>query len=233
MITEDPKRRTPIFPIWFDDLVKLLGVGGAFGGVYLVVLVTFGFSPKTTDVGYQPTQPVPYSHRLHAGELGLDCRYCHTGVEQTASASIPPTQTCMNCHEKVRPDSVKLVAVRDSFASGRPVEWIRVHDLADFVYFNHRAHIHVGIGCVSCHGRVDKMETVYQAETLSMDFCLTCHRNPENHLRPRDKITDLAWVPDDRRQLGLELMRERGLHDANGNPTWRLRRLTDCSTCHR
>ncbi|MCI0650416.1 MAG: cytochrome c family protein [Planctomycetes bacterium] len=224
-----------IFPPWVDDLVKLIGLGAAFGGVYTVAIVWFGFSPKTTDVGYQPEQPVPYSHALHAGDLGLDCRYCHTGVESAARAAVPPTQTCMNCHSKIRPQSPLLEPVRKSYSDGTPVEWIRVHDLADFAYFNHSAHVTRGVGCVSCHGRIDRMERVYQAKTLSMGFCLECHRNPERHLRPLDKITDMEWsLPADKqRELGLSLMRERGLHDADGAPTWRLKRLESCSTCHR
>ncbi len=125
-----------------------------------------------------PTQPVPYSHALHVGQLGMDCRYCHTGVEVAAAATIPPTQTCMNCHSKVRANSEKLIPIRESYATGMPVPWIRVHDLPDYVYFDHSAHVRRGVGCVSCHGRIDTMEVVFQAEPLSMGWCLECHRNP-------------------------------------------------------
>ncbi len=151
-----------VFPPWFDKLLRLLGAGGALAGVYIVLIFTFGASPKTMNVGYMPEQPVPYSHALHAGELGIDCRYCHTGVEVTAAASIPPTQTCMNCHTKVRTESDKLKPLRYSYESGMPVEWVRVHDLPDYVYFNHSAHVTRGVSCVSCHGRIDRMEEVYQ-----------------------------------------------------------------------
>ncbi|MEX1311004.1 MAG: cytochrome c3 family protein [Candidatus Sulfomarinibacteraceae bacterium] len=200
--------------------IALAAVGGL---VYASVLVYLGFSPKATDVGYMPTQPVPYSHALHVGQLGMDCRYCHTGVEQTAHASVPPTQTCMNCHSKVRANSEKLIPVRESYATGMPVEWIRIHDLPDYVYFNHSAHVRRGVGCVSCHGRIDTMEVVYQAEPLSMGWCLECHRNPEKHLRPVEFVTKLDWVPEeDQLELGTRL---RELNNINPKET--------CNTCHR
>ena len=239
----EAKKSSVIFPPWVDDLVKLLGIGGGFFGAYTVVLVTFGFSPKTTDVNYMPEQPIPYSHKLHVGELGLDCRYCHTGVEKSAAGAIPPTSTCMNCHHAIRRDSELLEPLRESYATGNPVEWVRVHDLADFSYFNHSAHVTRGVSCVSCHGRIDKMEVVYQAEPLSMGWCLDCHRDPAKHLRPVDKVTDLAWEPEDlngdgstadeQYAIGTEIMKQSGLLDANGEKTWRMRQLTSCSTCHR
>jgi hypothetical protein len=166
---------------------------------------------------------VPYSHALHAGELGIDCRYCHNTVEQAAHAAIPPTQTCMNCHTNIYPESPLLLPVRESYATGLPMRWVRVHDLPDYVYFNHSAHVNRGVGCAECHGRVDKMEVVYQAEPLSMGWCLDCHRNPETRLRPADKITDMAWVRDkDPRVVGG---RWRPRHPVNPPE--------DCSTCHR
>lgn len=225
-------RRQLIFPPWFDKLVKLLGAGAGFGGVYVVLLVAFGFSPATTDVGYMPEQPIPYSHALHAGELGIDCRYCHNTVEHAAKAAIPPSQTCYNCHARIRKDSELLAPMRESLTSGRPIEWTRVHDLSDFAYFDHSAHITRGVSCVHCHGRVDRMEEVYQAKRLSMDFCLDCHRDPAPYLRPLDKVTDLDWEPDESWDPEA-FMKERGLLDSDGNPTWRMRRLEDCSTCHR
>lgn len=191
--------------------------------VYIVILVWYGFSPKTTDVGYSPEQPVPYSHRLHAGELGIDCRYCHSSVETAARAAIPPTQTCINCHKLIRAGSPKLQPVRDSYATGRPVEWIRVHDLPDFVYFNHSAHVSRGVGCVSCHGRVDKMDVVSQVEPLSMGWCLDCHREPDRHLRPAELVTSMDWrSPEDPVQFGQRLKQKNKI-----NPS------LDCSTCHR
>ena len=191
--------------------------------VYLIFLLYYGGNPRTLAVGYQPEQPVPYSHALHAGELGIDCRYCHNTVEAAAFAAVPPTATCMNCHATIATDSDKLVLVRQSAAGGEPIHWQKVHDLPDFVYFNHSAHVARGVGCVSCHGRVDKMERVYQAEKLSMGWCLDCHRQPEKHLRPQQFITDMTWTPaEDQEVLGGRLRKE-----YNINPS------TDCSTCHR
>ena len=212
-----------VFPRWLNLLRPAVVVGAAGGAVYMVILVTLGFSPKTISAGYQPVQPVPYSHRLHAGELGIDCRYCHNTVERTARASIPPTQTCMNCHAKVRTTSDKLTPVFESYASGEPVHWVRVHDLPDYVYFNHSIHVNRGVPCVACHGRVDTMEEVRQVEPLSMGWCLDCHRAPEKYLRPPDRVTDMTWKPDgDQLELGRRLRKQRNI-----NPP------TDCITCHR
>jgi hypothetical protein len=160
---------------------------------------------------------------MHAGELGMDCRYCHDTVEQAACAAIPPTQTCMNCHKLINPDSDKLLLVRESYATGMPIAWVRVHDLPDYVYFDHSAHLRAGVGCASCHGRVDKMDVVYQVETLAMGWCLDCHRDPQPHLRPREAVTQMAWVPTEASQsLGRRL---RELYDVNPKD--------DCSVCHR
>jgi hypothetical protein len=212
-----------VFPKWTNE-IRLLATVAILGGLaYAVFLVAYGLSPETTNVGYAPEQPVPYSHALHAGELGIDCRYCHTTVERTRYASLPPTQTCMNCHSTVKTESELLAPVRESFATGLPIEWVRVHDLPGFVYFDHSAHVTRGVSCVSCHGRVDQMEVVRQAEPLSMGWCLDCHRDPEPHLRPVEAVTDLAWTaPADVPDLGATLRRERDI-----NPS------TDCSTCHR
>ena len=146
-------------------------------------------------MGYRPVQPVPYSHKLHVGELGLDCRYCHASVEISAVANVPPTQTCMNCHRLVKKDSAKLAPIRDSFPSGRPMHWIRVHKLPDYAYFTHRAHVAAGVGCVTCHGRIDEMETVTQMTPLSMSWCLDCHRNPGPNRRPVSEVTNMKWTP--------------------------------------
>lgn len=186
-------------------------------------LVYFGGLPRMTDIGYQPKQPVSYSHALHAGELGVDCRYCHNTVERTAPASLPPNQTCMNCHTTIRTDSPKLTLIRESSTMGTPIEWVRVHDLPDYVYFNHSAHAAHGVGCVSCHGRIDKKERVSQVNTLRMSWCLDCHRNPEKNLRPLDAVAQMDWQPNnDPKDAGLELQKKYSI-----NPS------TDCSTCHR
>ncbi len=212
-----------VFPRWTNLLRPALVVGGAGGMVYAVVLVALGFSPKTTDVGYAPEQPVPYSHQLHVGQLGLDCRYCHNTVERTAKAAIPPTQTCMNCHSMVRTTSEKLAPVFESYATGRPVRWVRVHDLPDYVYFDHSIHVNRGVACETCHGRVDTMETVRQVRTLSMGWCLDCHRSPDRYLRPPELVTEMGWKPEgDPAVLGARLRASRNI-----NPS------TDCITCHR
>jgi len=204
-----------VFPPWVDRLWPILGVAVGAAGAWAVALLYYGGSPQTTDVGYQPVQPVPYSHALHAGELGLDCRYCHDTVERAAHAAIPATEVCMNCHTAIRADSPLLAPIRASHASGLPVRWVRVHDLPDYVYFDHSAHVRRGVGCVECHGRVDRMEVVYQAEPLSMGWCLDCHRQPAGRLRPLDRITDMDWRPDD------------------STPEPEVHPSADCSTCHR
>jgi hypothetical protein len=150
-------------------------------------------SPKFTDSGYAPVQPVPYSHKLHAGDLGMDCRYCHNTVEVGAQAAVPPTQTCMNCHGVVLQDDPRLAPIRASAASDRPVPWVRVHMLPDYVYFDHSAHVGAGVGCRECHGRVDQMKIVQQVEPLSMSWCLDCHRDPKPKLRPRHEVTNMRW----------------------------------------
>lgn len=212
-----------IFPKWLDQLRPVLALLLAGGPVYVLVLGYYGFWPNTRTKGYMPEQPVPYSHALHVGQLGMDCRYCHTGVETSAAAAIPPTATCMNCHSLIRAESEKLVQVRDSFATGKPVQWLKVHNLPDFVYFNHSAHVQRGVACVTCHGRVDKMEEVYQAEPISMGWCLDCHRNPEKNLRPVEFVTAMDWQPtEDPLVLGRRLAEERNIKPS-----------TDCSTCHR
>jgi menaquinone reductase, multiheme cytochrome c subunit len=215
--------RAYIFPRWTNTIRPLATLLLAGGLVYVVVLAVSAFSGKTTNVGYQPVQPVPYSHALHAGDLGIDCRYCHNTVDRAAFAALPPTQTCMNCHALIRAGSPKLLAVRQSYATGMPIPWVKVHDLPDFVYFNHSAHVRRGVGCVSCHGRIDKMETVSQAEPLTMSWCLDCHRHPERFLRPLDQVTRMDWVPpEDQATLGRRLCETGGIRPS-----------TDCSTCHR
>lgn len=211
------------FPVWIDRARPLAGAILLVAPIYAIGILYYGGSPQTTDVGYSPEQPVPYSHALHAGQLGIDCRYCHTWSDVSSHIPIPPTATCMNCHTQVTPESPKLLAVRESQATGKPVRWVRVHDLPDYVYFDHSAHITRGVGCVSCHGRIDHMEQVYQVEKLSMSWCLDCHRNPDPHLRPQEFITDMNWTPnEDPAVLGKRLKQQNRI-----NPS------TDCSTCHR
>lgn len=213
-----------LFPRWSNALLPTLMVVGALLPLYVVMFVAYGFSPKTLEVGYQPEQPVPFSHALHAGQMGMDCRYCHNTVEKAAHAAVPPTQTCMNCHKWVRPESPKLEKVQESYKTGEPIEWIWVNKVADYAYFDHSAHVNRGVGCVECHGRIDQMEVVQRHEPLSMGWCLECHRNPVDNLRPISEVTNLAY--DQRTELSLE---ERvALKDLyHINPS------ENCSTCHR
>lgn len=224
-----PDDQTPlfVFPRWTNYLLPALAISVLGAGLYVPTLVTFGFSPRTTDVGYQPDQPVPYSHAQHVGDLGMDCRYCHNTVEQANFAALPATQTCINCHASIKTDSPRLLPVRESWVSGKPIKWSKVHDLPDYVYFNHSAHVNKGVGCVTCHGRIDQMDTVWQARPLSMSWCLDCHRAPEKFLRPKSEITSMTYSLTPREQLaaGKELKEQYGIRDANY--------MQSCSTCHR
>jgi menaquinone reductase, multiheme cytochrome c subunit len=225
-----------VFPKWANYLLPVIVIGVVGGLFYVPTVVGLGGSPKTTAVGYSPVQPVPYSHALHAGKLGIDCRYCHTTVENANFASIPPTETCMNCHTNIRSQSDKLEPIRNSWATGKPVEWIKIHNLPQYVYFSHQAHVMHGVGCIECHGRIDQMEQVYQVKPLSMGWCLDCHRDPGPHLRPkRDgngqeiRITDMTWTPPSdpaaAQKMAEECLSEYGIHDKAY--------MQSCSTCHR
>jgi hypothetical protein len=214
-----------VFPRWANKTVRIFGAVALVAPVYLTALVWYGASPKTTDVGYAPEQPVPYSHALHVGELGLDCRYCHTTVEKAAFAAIPPTETCMNCHQRVKTKSPKLEPVRASAASGRTLEWTKVHDLPDYVYFDHSVHVRNGVGCVECHGRIDTMDVVFQHETLSMGWCLDCHREPDVHLREPSQVTNMLYQPPAGETKLVHGQKLRADNDINPP--------LDCSTCHR
>jgi Cytochrome c7 and related cytochrome c len=171
-------------------------------------------------------QPIPFSHAHHVGALGIDCRYCHTSVEESSFANIPPTKTCINCHSQIWNTSPTLEPVRASYRTGESISWTRVHDLPDFVYFNHSIHVTKGVGCESCHGRVDKMPLMWKANTLEMSWCLECHRAPQKVLRPLDQITTMGYVPEgDQEEIGRQLMAQYHTPD--------VRVLTSCSTCHR
>jgi Cytochrome c7 and related cytochrome c len=211
------------FPRRFNTFPLFAAAAGIALPVLAVGFFWYYGSPKYTDVGYRPIQPVPYSHKLHVGELGLDCRYCHASVEISAVANIPPTQTCMNCHRLVKRDSEKLAPIRDSAATGRPMRWIRVHKLPDYAYFTHRAHVAAGIGCVTCHGRIDEMEVVTQMKPLSMSWCLDCHRDPAPNRRPVAEVTNMRWTPPkDAGALAARLAKEHPVHPP-----------VNCSGCHR
>jgi hypothetical protein len=215
-----------VFPRWTNLILPALVLMVIGGGPYAMTVVGLIGDPNTTDVGYQPVQPVPFSHAVHVGQLGMDCRYCHNTIEDAAFAAVPPTQTCMNCHTSILPDSPKLIPVRESYQTGMPVEWVKVHDLPDYAYFNHAAHLKAGVSCVECHGRVDRMEEVWQEHTLSMSWCLECHRDPAPRIRPRSEVTNLAWdgpTSDAQRQEIKQLIARLP----------NTRQMTDCSTCHR
>lgn len=211
-----------LFPKKANLLPILTLVGALLGGVLLIFLVWYYFSPEYTVVGYQPTQPVEYSHRLHAGQLGMDCRYCHNWVENSPHANVPPTQTCMNCHRAVKTQSLKLQPVRQSWATGEPIRWVKVHHLPDYAHFAHSVHTGNGVGCETCHGRIDQMEVVAQQEPLSMGWCLECHREPELYLRPEDEITTMGYVqPADFVERNLARIRQEGIQPPE-----------NCSACH-
>ncbi len=299
---KDPSHKHFVFPKWSNLLLPLIVINAVGAPLYLHVLVPLAASPTTLNVGYQPIQPVPYSHDVHVGQLGMDCRYCHSSVENASFAAVPSTDTCMNCHHAVysggdqlgKPPSEKLLPVFESYypyknavtgyptpkpyvrqadgkgvdepgegivpnepnpKAGMPVQWVKVHDLPDYAYFNHAVHLAGGVSCVECHGRVDRMgeDGVYTVENLSMSWCLDCHRNTERSLRPRDEVFNLAWgdalsqeqvdALNDLKIEGLQLAvgdrltpaqrkligeRHRGMHHVPS-----ARNLTDCSTCHR
>ncbi len=213
----------PVFSKSADKLLRVSLVALLIVVAAGVGLASWLFNPRQTEVGYSPIQPVPYSHKLHAGDLGMDCRYCHTTVETAAMAAIPPTETCMNCHDRVKNQSPALAPIRESYATGKPVPWVRVHRLPDFVYFNHSAHVTSGVSCVSCHGRIDQMIEVKEVEPLNMAWCLDCHRNPAPRIRPREQVTNLAWKPDrDPAEIGRELVAANHISPP-----------TNCSGCHR
>lgn len=185
-----------IFPRWANKVLPLafflvLGPAGTAvaGGIW------YYFTNKFTEVGYQPKQPVEFSHKVHAGDLGMDCRYCHNTVERSAFAAVPPSQTCMNCHTKVKADQPLIAPLKTAFETDQPLAWVKVHNLPDYAYFNHSVHLAAGVGCSSCHGRVDQMPRVTQRQPLSMGWCLDCHRDPAPNLRSKAEITNMFWQP--------------------------------------
>jgi hypothetical protein len=198
----------------------VLGLGGIGYAIYR--------SPYMTMQNVPRDQEVPFSHQHHVGGLGLDCRYCHTSVEDSSFAGLPPTETCMTCHSRVWTGAPMLAPVRESLATQQPLAWNRVNQLPDFVFFNHSIHVQKGVGCSSCHGRVDQMPLTWKAHSLYMRWCVDCHEAPEKQLRPRDQIFNMAWEPGpDQEVLGTNLMREYHIR------TERLSQLKDCSMCHR
>ncbi len=213
-----------IFPPSANTLSRL----SLYGGI-LAVIGVFGLawvlqrSSYATQVGVAREQAVPFSHAHHAGGLGIDCRYCHVSVETAAFAGIPSVNTCMTCHSQIHADAPMLAPLRESWSSGKPLTWLRLNDLPDFVYFDHAIHVHKGVGCATCHGRVDEMPLTWRQRPFYMHECLDCHRHPEGNLQPRETVFDLGWKPPaDRRTLGRGLVKE-----------YDVQSLVDCYTCHR
>ncbi|MDT5063427.1 MAG: hypothetical protein QOH63_3886 [Acidobacteriota bacterium] len=218
-------------PQIFHHSTNVLAKLTIFGAIFIVlgalwVVAAINRSSWNTGAYVEREQPVQFSHKHHAGDDGIDCRYCHTSVETSASAGMPPTQTCMNCHSQIWADSPYLEPVRESARTGKPIEWTRVHDLPDYVYFNHSIHINKGVGCSTCHGNVAQMPLMYQASSLQMEWCLACHRNPENFVREKKDIFKMDWQPPaNQAQAGAEIVKRNKIQDSFA--------LTSCSTCHR
>src|SRR5438093_4165234 len=205
-----------IFPKWTNRLPLQIAVGSVLMGTAVTAGVWYYFTPKYTRVGYEPIQPVAFSHAIHADQLGLDCRYCHSAVEKSWYSNVPAASTCMNCHNQVLKEDPRLALVRDSFNNNTQIPWVQIHKMPDYVYFNHSVHVNRGVSCVECHGQINKMDEVYHAKPLSMTYCLDCHRKPAARLRPPDKITDLNWKWSDDPKLAAQLQKENGekfVHD--------------------
>ena len=218
-------------PQIFHHSTNALAKISIYGAIFVVVAalwatVELNRSAWNTGQWLERQQPVQFSHKHHVGDDGIDCRYCHTGVETSATAGIPPTKTCMTCHSVLFNDSGYLEPVRESYRTDSSIQWVKVHRLADYVYFNHSIHVNKGVGCSSCHGRVDQMPLVFQANTLLMEWCLDCHRNTEKVLRPMDKVFDMTWTaPANQAELGKKYHADRDIRSTT--------ELTSCSTCHR
>jgi hypothetical protein len=214
----------------FHPSMNHVAKGSIFGGIFVLgvlgyVATVLGVSPYTTDQGIFRGQPVPFSHLHHVGGLGIDCRFCHSSVETSHFAGFPPTKTCMTCHSKVWTDAPMLQPVRSSWIENRPISWNRVHNLADYVYFNHSIHVAKGVGCTTCHGQVDKMPLMYQNASLQMQWCLDCHRNPEKYLRPKDQVFSVKWQPPaNQEDVGMQLLKQNKI---------KVGQLTNCYICHR
>jgi len=245
-----------IFPRWTNDLPIIAPPVLTVAGVFAIFVIWYWFAPAHTDVGYAPQQPIPYSHKLHAGDLGMDCRYCHQNVEISPHAGVPPTETCLNCHNVVRKNSQHFARFRDSLLlddqglqkkdkfgrgmlkeDGASIPWLRIHKVPDYAYFDHSAHVTVGVGCVSCHGRVDQMVVVEQKEPLAMGWCLDCHRDvrhykergaePADYIRPPNvPVTDMTWGAEHPAYAGWQAGAKK-IADKMRPPT------VECSGCHR
>jgi hypothetical protein len=215
----------------FHRSTNFLARFSVFGGIFLAGVALAGVlavarSPYLTNQRITREQPIQFSHKHHVGDDGIDCRYCHTSVESSAYAGIPPTKTCMNCHSVLYNNLPYLEPIRESYRSDQSIQWVRVHRLADYVYFNHSIHINKGVGCTSCHGQINQMPLVFQASPLSMEWCLSCHRNPEENLRPLSEVFNMDWkAPTNQAEIGKQLAAQYKIRTTA--------ELTSCSTCHR
>ena len=207
-----------------NSLSKISIAAVVFGlGALIAFAYTMDRGRYITDVHVVKEQPVPFSHKHHVGDDGIDCRYCHTSEDTSAFAGIPATEICMSCHSQIWTNAAMLEPVRASYRTGESIQWTRVNALPDFVYFNHSIHINKGVGCNTCHGPVDKMPLMYKENTLYMDWCINCHRNPEKYVRPRDQVFNMEYQPPaNQEELGRELVKKNHIQS-----------LTDCYTCHR
>jgi hypothetical protein len=219
-----------LFPPGANTVLKWVLIGAPVLAILAIAFLVIRVrTPWATKVGHPVDQPVQFSHAHHVGGLGIDCRYCHVSVEHSSFADIPPTETCMSCHSQVWTNAEILAPVRESYRTGEPIPWRRVNDLPDFTYFNHAIHVRKGVACITCHGRVDRMPLMAKGQTLQMSWCLDCHRDPAPNLRPREKVFDMAWSPeeaygDSAYKMGRAFIQRYHVDVAN---------LTDCTRCHR
>jgi hypothetical protein len=217
-------------PQIFHPAMNHVAKATIFGAVFIIAAAgwigsTVDHSPYSTEAGVVREQPVPFSHEHHVNGLGIDCRYCHTSVEKSSFAGIPPTKTCMTCHSQIWTNAQILEPVRESWRANKPLAWTRVHNLPDYVYFNHSIHIAKGVGCSTCHGQVDQMPLMYQAASLQMEWCLQCHRNPERYVRPKNEVFNMQYkAPSNQLELGAQLVEKYHIQKPQ---------LTDCYVCHR
>jgi hypothetical protein len=213
-----------IFPKWTNKLPSRIIAGALLVGTTVTAGIWYYATPKYLRVGYEPIQPVGFPHSVHVDQVGLDCRYCHNGVEKSWYSNIPSASTCMNCHGQILANDPRLALVRESAATGKPIPWVQIHKTPDYVYFNHSVHVNRGISCFNCHGEINKMDEVRHAKPFGMAFCLECHRNPEKFVRPPDQVFNLNWHTNEAAQLE---MGKKFVHD------WKVESLQNCSTCHR
>lgn len=217
-----------LFPRWTNRLPLQVLVGAVVAGGLVSAAVAYFFTPKYTQVGYQPVQPVPFQHDIHVNQLGMDCRYCHSNVEVSAASNIPTAQTCMNCHSQIQKNNPKLAQLRKAWETGEPLPWVKIHYVPDYAYFNHSVHVNRGVSCVSCHGNVNHMDVVYKDQPQSMSWCLDCHRDPAKHVRPTADVFNLDWKPSGdnpvkaQRELGAQLVKQ-----------WKIHPPENCAGCHR